>query len=220
MNILRLPTLSLAVAIAVLALAYANPSFAGKPDKNCDPELGPIHASCSDPDKPGKAPKTKTELIVFTGADLQGWAHVEGCCPNAGPFPEYRMNLPNGLSVDDTLLYPPGIYDGELFMNGYGAGRDSQYIVQFHTCCSDYPCIDGTPVLNFEIIGGESVYDKKTKVLTVEFEDAPWWDSHDLDHNPLGSVSFTLTRANSCTGTAGICPCDILYTTDICPPSP
>ncbi len=43
MNILRLSTLSLAVAIAVLALAYANPSFAGK---KCDADS--THPSCKD----------------------------------------------------------------------------------------------------------------------------------------------------------------------------
>ena len=43
MNILRLSTLSLAVAIAVLALAYANPSFAGK---KCDDDS--THPSCKD----------------------------------------------------------------------------------------------------------------------------------------------------------------------------
>ncbi len=40
----------------------------------------------TNPGKGDKSPKTNTELIVFTG-DLEGWAHVEGCCPNAGPFP-------------------------------------------------------------------------------------------------------------------------------------
>jgi hypothetical protein len=43
MNILRLSTLSLAVTLGVLALAYANPSFAGK---KCDQD--PTHPSCGD----------------------------------------------------------------------------------------------------------------------------------------------------------------------------
>jgi hypothetical protein len=51
MNILRLSTLSLAVAIVVLALAYANPSFAGK---QCDAD--PTHPSCKDDGGGGDPP--------------------------------------------------------------------------------------------------------------------------------------------------------------------
>ena len=47
MDILRLSTLSLALAVAVFALGYANPAFAGK-DKNCDPDEGDVHPSCKD----------------------------------------------------------------------------------------------------------------------------------------------------------------------------
>jgi len=69
MNILRLSTLSLAVAIAVLALAYANPSFAGK-DKNCVPPE-PIHPSCKDdggggdPPDPGPPPGCPGDFPAF-----------------------------------------------------------------------------------------------------------------------------------------------------------
>ena len=45
MNILRLSTLSLTLAIAVFALGYVNPSFAGKPGA-CNIE--PPHPSCKD----------------------------------------------------------------------------------------------------------------------------------------------------------------------------
>ena len=45
MNILRLSTLSLTLAIAVITLGYVNPSFAGKPGAcNSDPP----HPSCKD----------------------------------------------------------------------------------------------------------------------------------------------------------------------------
>jgi hypothetical protein len=64
------------------------------------------------PDKPGGS---KVEQIEFTG-DLAGWQTVEGCCPNAGPFPEYTMTLGGDL--------PDGTYDGQLFINYYGAGQN------------------------------------------------------------------------------------------------
>ena len=44
------------------------------------------------PVKPEKPDNTQTEWITFTG-DLMGSQEVEGCCPNAGPFPEYTMAL-------------------------------------------------------------------------------------------------------------------------------
>jgi len=43
---------------------------------------------------------------------LQGWAHVEGCCPNAGPSPRYTMYLENDLVTDSDppIVYPAGDY--------------------------------------------------------------------------------------------------------------
>jgi len=61
--------------------------------------------------KPTKPGKTNTEWIQFTG-DLQGGQPVEGCCPNAGPFPEYTMTL---LFEGDN--FSEGTYDGQLFIN-------------------------------------------------------------------------------------------------------
>jgi len=157
---------------------------------------------------------TPGELIVFTG-DLQGWAHVEGCCPNAGPSPRYTMYLENDLVTDSDppIVYPAGDYDGELFMNGYGAGQDREYIVQFHACCtaedSVDKCRDLYPELKFQIIGGTPVHDKKNKVLTVTFVDAPYWaDTWDWDRDEYaGTVSFEITRAkSSCTD--DICTCE------------
>jgi hypothetical protein len=166
------------------------------------------------PGKGDKPPKTNTELIVFQGA-LQGWAHVEGCCPNAGPSPRYTMYLPDGLrDFDNEQIYPIGTYDGELFMNGYGAGQDrDQYIVQFHACCTHVDsvdiCKDSLPELKFQIIGGTSVYDKKNKVLAVTVVDAPYWaDTWDWNRDEYaGEVSFEITRAqSSCTD--DICTCE------------
>jgi hypothetical protein len=101
--------------------------------------------------KPDKPPKTETELIIFTG-NLSGNEPVEGCCPNAGPFPEYGMWLSGVGNIQD------GYYDGFLFINHYGAGREHKYKVQFWT-----------EEFGIEIIGGEVDNDKKNKTLTVTF---------------------------------------------------
>ncbi len=53
MDISRLSTLSLTLAVAVFALGYANPSFAGKPGANCDPTMGDVHPSCKVEDNGG-----------------------------------------------------------------------------------------------------------------------------------------------------------------------
>ena len=180
----------------------------------CIASLMASGANADKPDKPpGKPDAPPGELIVFTG-DLQGWAHVEGCCPNAGPSPRYTMYLPSGLyDLNNEQIYPIGTYDGELFMNGYGAGQDSEYIVQFHACCKAEDSVDECrytlPELKFQIIGGTPVHDKKSKVLTVTFEDAPYWaDDWDWSRDEYaGTVSFEITRAqSSCTD--DICTCE------------
>ena len=155
--------------------------------------------------------KLTTELIVFTG-DLQGWAHVAGCCPNAGPNPRYTMVLPSGL-YDSTgyEMFPPGTYDGYLFMNGYGAGRVSEYIVQFHACCTHEDSVDlckgVLPEMKFEIIGGrlKSVGHKKAKGLVVTFDEEPWWKDYNRDID-MGPVSFEITRVPTRYCTPDICP--------------
>ena len=62
MNILRLSTLSLTLAIAVMTLGYVNPASAAKPDKNCDPDDGPVHASCKPDDPPASSNTYTVEL--------------------------------------------------------------------------------------------------------------------------------------------------------------
>jgi hypothetical protein len=134
------------------------------------------------PDKPGKPDKpstSKTEWIAFEG-DLVGSQAVEGCCPNDGPFPEYGMIL--GFEVEG---FPPDTYyDGQLFINRYGAGRNQKYKVQFWN--------DETGIA-IEIIGGVIDDDKKNKVLTVTFTDEMcvnlWTGS------PIAVVTFTLVRS-------------------------
>ena len=131
------------------------------------------------PDNPGKG-KPKGELIVFSGeglpegvlADLTGSEIVEDCCPNAGPFPEYTMTL-SGEAFQGLGLQ--GEYVGQLFMNGYGAGQDAEYLVQFWVWPEDPDpdnciCIDNPESCFWiEIIGGVDDYDKKTKTSTVTF---------------------------------------------------
>jgi hypothetical protein len=129
------------------------------------------------PEKPDQ-PNLTTECIVFTG-DLVGSQAVEGCCPNAGPFPAYTMSFPKGLS---HIIQPEETYDGLIFMNYYGAGQNRKFIVQF-----------GTDEFGFEVIGGVIDRDRKSKVLTVTFEDET---ATDFDNNFLATVSFVLVRTS------------------------
>jgi hypothetical protein len=131
------------------------------------------------PDKPGN---TQTELITFTG-DLNGWQEVEGCCPNAGPFPQYKMTLSfavGGFEVDTPI-------DGQLFMNVYRSGHDRGYKVQFW---NDH---DADNHVAIEIRGGKAYGDKKTKALTVVFENAECRNLHD-PKDLITYVNFTLVR--------------------------
>ena len=130
-----------------IALLIVSGAYAGKPDK---------------PPKPDKTPRPgniAVECITFSGLDLEGHQQVEDCCPNAGPFPLYKMTLPNGFGHNDV-----GTYDGELFMNSMRVGQNRQYVVQF---TGDH--VDSGNRISIQIIGGDIDYNKKTKVLTVTF---------------------------------------------------
>ena len=134
------------VGVFCIALLIVSGAYAGKPDK---------------PPKPDKTPRPDNiavECITFSGLDLEGHQQVEDCCPNAGPFPAYRLNLPNGFGS-----HASGEYDGELFMNSMRVGQNRQYVVQF---TGDH---DSGDRISIEIIGGDIDYNKKTKVLTVTF---------------------------------------------------
>ena len=159
------------LCVASLMVSGAN---AGKPDKP--------------PDKPGNI---QTELIVFTG-NFEGSQPVEGCCPNAGPFPAYELTLKVDLFGTDGTFYPADSYDGQVFMNGYRIGKDRGYKVQFWT--DDLPA-PGPDHICIEIYGGVPDYNKKTKVLTVTFENVEWNFMHDTEETPIGLVSFVLTRS-------------------------
>jgi hypothetical protein len=128
------------------------------------------------PDKPDKPDKSTTEWIAFVG-DLVGAQEVEGCCPNAGPFPSYTMEVPNSVGY-----LQQGIYEGQLFINFYGVGKDKKYIVQFWN-----------DEIAIEIVGGVITQDKKSKVLTVTFDKETCVDLYDKSF--VANLSFVLTRA-------------------------
>ncbi len=136
------------------------------------------------PDKPGKPGKPKTEWIQFTG-DLEGGQPVDGCCPNAGPYPEYTMTLTKAVGH-----IPAGTYDGQLFINSFSSGgkkadRQEQYIVQFWWTGDSGKC-------GIEIRGGFVEFDKWTRVLTVTFTDVLCEDW--CTGQPITEVNFTLVR--------------------------
>jgi hypothetical protein len=122
------------------------------------------------------------ERIIFSG-DLIGDQEVEGCCGNAGPYPEYTMTLSDN--------FPPefrGEQTGHIFMNGFGRNMPWEYKVQF------WWTEDGTEYF-IEIRGGEVHKDKKTKILTVTFvmvETYEIWIGNELQDNVI--VTFTLIR--------------------------
>ena len=145
------------------------------------------NATAKKPVKPPPVPdQTTAECIIFTGY-LAGFEEVEGCCPNAGPWPAYTMAL-DGID-----------YDGQLFINFVGAGPKAQYKVQFWSWDWDAQT-PGDDDVFFEIIGGVIDYDKKSKFLTVSFveEEAILWlygvYPQVVETNPI--VSFDLLRTS------------------------
>ena len=76
MNISRVVTLSLALAVAVFALGYVNPASAVKPGANCDPKIPlPIHPSCPKedpvPDPIEDCTPSMSPCIVSVGKSLR-----------------------------------------------------------------------------------------------------------------------------------------------------
>ena len=155
-------------------------------------------ANADKPPKPPKPDKTKAECIVFT-EDLQsvdGGTRIEGCCPNAGPWPAYTMTLDTGSQLDGT-------HEGQLFINVFGTGPNAQYKVQFWTWDIDTET-PGTGDYFFEIVGGDIENDKKNKVLTVTFSDelgTGWVYDNVTDPIEISIpfVSFVLVRTSNLT---------------------
>jgi hypothetical protein len=127
---------------------------------------------------------------------LEGSQEVIGCCPNAGPNPEYTMTLSGEL----TDYVPAGPNDGHIFMNVFinlservRGKRKAMYMVKFWWGEGDD---DYFYDYFIEVRGGDIESNKKTKSLTVTFVDVPckiWID--DDDPTATVTVSFTLTRA-------------------------
>ena len=158
-------------------------------------------ANADKPPKEDKPPKTEAECIVFT-EDLQsveGGTVIEGCCPNAGPWPAYTMTL-------NVIGIPLDTYDGQLFINQFGTGPSAQYKVQFWTWDSETET-PGTGDYFFEIVGGEIVRDRRAKTLTVTFTDesGTGWKYYDgypeppAFEFPIFGVSFVLFRTSDLT---------------------
>ena len=122
-------------------------------------------------------------MIVFEG-DLEGSDVVEGCCPNAGPFPAYELTVIRDLGENQEV--GQGTYSGYLFLSFYGNGRNREYVVRFWGSNSSGGTID------IEIIGGLIDDDKKNKILTVNFvaEDCVDRESNQF----IEAVTFTLVR--------------------------
>jgi len=144
--------------------------------------------------KPKPNPNSNPELIIFEG-DLEGNQEVVGCCPNAGPFPEYNMTLSEKAfetAIPKEMTEKP--LDGNIFMNVFldlsehdRGKRKAMYLVQFWWT-------EGDTEYFIEIRGGDIESNKKTKILTVTFVDVPCkiW-INDLPKEPV-TVSFNLTR--------------------------
>jgi len=146
-------------------------------------------ANADKPQGQGKAGKPpSTECIVFTG-ELEGKQLVEGCCPNAGPYPAYTMTLSNGILAD----IPGGKYPGNVFMNRWGPGRTFHYIVQFWAPYEPYD------ELFLAVVGGVVREQTKNK-LTVDFDsnNSVCRDySGTRDQPCLHSPTFTLVRTSA-----------------------
>ena len=125
------------------------------------------------------------ELISFIG-DLEGSQEVIGCCPNAGPFPEYILKLkedPFPLEISGREL------DGNIFMNKFGRNLPWEYKVQFSWCE-----INSTDTTFIEVRGGVLQEDKKNKITTVTFIQDTCWIWYSGGQETIVFVDFTLER--------------------------
>jgi hypothetical protein len=132
------------------------------------------------PDKPDTPGQSKGECIKFSG-DLQsaGETIIEGCCPNAGPWPAYTMTLATDSPVDGTAI------PGYLFIGSYGTPAPYEgHKVQFWTWDVDSET-PGTGDFFFEIRGGTAVSEKvkNHRILTVNF----------VDETATGWIYYTVT---------------------------
>jgi hypothetical protein len=121
------------------------------------------------------------DLIIFTG-DLAGIDTVMGCCPNAGPSPEYTMTMSDKFPVEFR-----GEHTGYVYMNGFGRHLPWAYKVQFWW--------GGEEEYFIEIRGGTVTKDKKSGILTGTFTtaDTCWtWDPNVVEE--IIFIDFTFIR--------------------------
>ena len=170
----NISVLVLSITLILVSLTLVSCKYDGSPTQNTS-DLETLRLSKR---------RIHSENITFEG-DLEGSKEVVGCCPNAGPNPGYTMTL-SGEFSDEFL----GEHTGYIFMNSFG--RNGGYKVVFWWIETD----GGTETEYFiEIRGGEVHKDKKTKILTVTFENAPTyeiWIGWELQEQV--TVSFILTR--------------------------
>jgi len=134
------------------------------------------------------------DVDVHVYLESTGTTIIDGCCPNAGPAPEYTMTLHNicYTSVFGPTCIPEVSLDGYVFMNVLGTpGPDQRYMVKFWTW--DYAA--GDPIFGdyfFEIRGGD-LRDKKTEGPNVTYMDgtATLWVYYDRDYNCSFSDYFS-----------------------------
>ncbi len=131
--------------------------------------------------------KIHSENITFEG-DLEGSKEVVGCCPNAGPNPEYTMTLSESFPLEFQ-----GTHTGYIFMNSMGGRLPWAYKVVFWWTETEG---DTDTEYSIEFRGGVVHKDKKTKILIVNFVEVPLFEIW-IGYEPITDThlySFTLTR--------------------------
>ena len=187
------------VGVFCIAMLIVSGAIADKPEKPGKPDKPP---------KPPKTPGLTTECIIFEDnledndgvhgylESVPGETVVVGCCPNAGPAPEYTMTLHNICYPSDVtetkICLPDFPLDGYLFINVLGTpGPDQRYMVKFWTWKYDA----GDPGVGdyfFEIRGGD-LRDRKTEGPNVTYLDdtATLWVYYDRNYNCSFSDYFS-----------------------------
>jgi hypothetical protein len=111
------------VGVFCIAILVVSGVYGDKPDNRGNPDKP------DKPDKPNVPGQTEPECIVFSGTTLNsvpGGTIIEGCCLNAGPWPEYTMDLNLGLGWPEDGETP-----GFLHIGAWLPGPDGGYVVQF-----------------------------------------------------------------------------------------
>jgi hypothetical protein len=177
------------VGVFCIAMLIASGAYAGKPTK--------------EPKSPHRPGNIAVECIEFTG-DLtsvpEGGTVVEGCCPNAGPAPEYKMILEfEGLQEGDWGKE----FEGQLFAKPLRIkekGQSTEYYI-IHFCTWDVdagPPAEGDYFFDIRCDGDDIQYDETTDVLTVTVVDEPAtvWVLHNV--NPECDPSIYPYCENPC----------------------